>query len=149
MGARVLFQLFFFALPFIMFGLYRLAITEAEEEGRKPWPIRVLFGIGLLLGVGSWIFFIVIERVGDEPRRDLSNAGRPMTEDPGGQAEGVTRERERLSDATIIDEGTAERLNEPDPAGPDGANLVPTDNADVEPVEIDEDTAERLGTPER
>ncbi|MEM1036466.1 MAG: hypothetical protein AAGI14_06860 [Pseudomonadota bacterium] len=114
MGARVLFQLFFFALPFIMFGLYRLAIAGAEQEGRKPWPIRVLFGIGLLLGVGSWIFFILIERVGDEQRPDLSNAGRPLTEDPGGQAEGVTREQEALPEATEIDEDTAERLGTPE-----------------------------------
>lgn len=114
MAPRVLFQLFFFALPFIMFGLYRLAIAEAEEEGRKPWPIRLLFGIGLLLGVGSWIFFIVINRVGDEPRRDLSNAGRAMVEDPGGQAQGVTREPEALPEATEIDEETAERLGTPE-----------------------------------
>jgi len=114
MGARILFQIFFFALPFILFGVYRLAIAEAEQEGRKPWPIRVLFGIGLLLGVGTWVFFIAIERVGDEPRRDLSNAGRPISDDPGGQPEGVTREPETLPEATEIDEETAERLGTPE-----------------------------------
>jgi len=114
MGPRLLFQLFFFALPFIMFGLYRLAVAEAEQEGRKPWPIRVLFGIGLLLAVGSWVFFIAIDRIGDEPRRDLSNAGRSMTEDPGGQPEGVRREPEALPEAIEIDEETADRLGTPE-----------------------------------
>ena len=66
MGARILFQLVLFLLPFILFGVYRLAIAEAEQEGRKPWPIRLLFGVGLGLAVGSWLIFIFLDRGGRE-----------------------------------------------------------------------------------
>jgi hypothetical protein len=135
MGARVLFQLVFFLLPFILFGLYRLAIAEAEQEGRKPWPIRVLFGIGLVLAVGSWLVFIFLDRGGGDQcyrasyidqetgefvegsyypcDRDVSGIGIPRSEDPGGQAEGIG-EREQLSQPTEIDEETAERLGTPE-----------------------------------
>lgn len=67
MGPRILLQMVLFFLPFIMFGIYRIAITEAEQEGRKPWPIRALFGSGLGLALGSWLVLIVLDRVGDEP----------------------------------------------------------------------------------
>ena len=62
MGARILFQLVLFTLPFILFGVYRLAIAEAEQEGRKPWPIRLLFGVGLALaglGVATLVLCLV------------------------------------------------------------------------------------------
>lgn len=109
MATRILFQIILFILPFAMFGLYRLAIREAKEEGRKPWPIRVLFGIGLALAVGVWLVFIVIDRGGRDEcfraakivdgvlipgetypcEKDLSGAGAPRTDDPGGKALGV------------------------------------------------------------
>ena len=109
MAPRILTQLVLFALPFILFALYRLAITEAEQEGRKPWPIRFLFGAGLVLAVGSWIIFIFLDRGGREEcyrpaqivdgqvipgeryacEKDLGSIGVPMTDDPGGEAEGV------------------------------------------------------------
>ena len=66
MAPRIFIQLVLFTLPFILFGVYRLAITEAEQEGRKPWPIRVLFGLGLVLAVGSWLILILLDRGGRE-----------------------------------------------------------------------------------
>ena len=109
MATRLLFQLFFFLLPFLAFAVYRVAVAEAQLEGRKPWPIRWLFGIGAVLAVGSWVAFIMLDR-GDgnycyTPSRmvdgelvagerypcdrDLSQIGAPKSDDPGGAAEGV------------------------------------------------------------
>lgn len=134
MAPRILFQLALFLLPFILFGLYRLAITEAEQEGRKPWPIRLLFGAGLALAVGSWLIFIVLDRGGREEcyrptqivdgvvipgerypcEKDLGAIGLPRTEDPGGQAEGVG-ERQNFDGTPIeINDETAETLEDPE-----------------------------------
>lgn len=108
MATRLLFQLFFFLLPFLAFGVYRVAIAEAELDGRKPWPIRWLFGIGAMLAVLSWLAFIFIDRGGEEycykPSRlvdgeivrgerypcdrDLTGIGLPANNDPGGQPGG-------------------------------------------------------------
>jgi len=65
-GPRILLQMVLFFLPFILFAIYRVAITEAEQEGRKPWPIRALFGAGLGLAVGGWMVLIVLDRIGGE-----------------------------------------------------------------------------------
>ena len=110
MATRLLFQLVFFLLPFMLFGIYRIAIAEAEQEGRKPWPIRWLFGIGLVLAVGSWFALILFDRGGEnqcyraayadpqtgkivpgayyECERDLTKIGIPRSEDPGGRPAG-------------------------------------------------------------
>ncbi len=109
MATRVVFQLVFFLLPFLLFGVYRIAIAEAQEDGRKPWPIRLLFGIGLVLAVGSWFIFIFMDRGGENEcfrpaqmvdgeiipgesypcDKDVSKIGIPLSEDPGGAARGV------------------------------------------------------------
>jgi hypothetical protein len=108
-ATRILFQLVFFLLPFLAFGLYRLALAEAAQEGRKPWPIKGLFGLGLVLAVGSWLAFILIDRTdggycytpsqlvdgqiipGERYpcERDLSQIGQPRSSDPGGRPVGV------------------------------------------------------------
>ncbi len=108
-ASRVLIELFLFALPFMLFGLYRLAISEAEQDGRKPWPIYWLFGTGLVLAVVVWFGLILLDRGGREIclrssqlvdgkivhgekyecEKDLTRIGKPRTDDPGGQAEGV------------------------------------------------------------
>ena len=67
MGPRILLQMVLFFLPFILFGIYRIAITEAEQEGRKPWPIRALFGAGLGMALGGWLVLIVLDRIAGEP----------------------------------------------------------------------------------
>ena len=134
MAPRILFQLVLFMLPFILFGMYRLAIAEAQQEGRKPWPIRVLFGLGMAMAIGSWLIFIIVDRGGREEcyrpaqmvdgvvipgerypcEKDLGNIGIPNSEDPGGQAEGVGERRNDDGTRIEIDEDTAETLETPD-----------------------------------
>ena len=134
MAPRIFIQLVLFTLPFILFGVYRLAITEAEQEGRKPWPIRVLFGLGLVLAVGSWLILILLDRGGREEcyrpaqiidgvvvkgesypcEKDLGEIGLPRTEDPGGQAEGVGERRNFDGTPIEIDDDTAETLDDPE-----------------------------------
>lgn len=112
MASRVLFELILFLTPFALFGLYRLAVTEAEQEGRKPWPIKWLFGVGFVFAVGTWIVLILLDRgerdicytqsrfengkviPGEEYpcEKDLTTIGTPRTEDPGGIAEGLSGE---------------------------------------------------------
>lgn len=134
MAPRIIVQLILFLLPFILFGVYRLALTEAAEEGRKPWPIRVLFGVGLVFAIGSWLILIILDRGGREEcyrpsqivdgevipveryacEKDLGSIGLPMTEDPGGEAEGVG-ERQNFDGTPIeIDDDTAETLEDPE-----------------------------------
>ena len=38
MTYRIVFQIVLFLLPFLAYGVWRLARQEAIEEGRKPWP---------------------------------------------------------------------------------------------------------------
>lgn len=56
---RILLELFIIATPFIVFGLYRAAISDAEVEGRKAWPIKMLFGIGVVLAVLAWFLLLL------------------------------------------------------------------------------------------
>jgi hypothetical protein len=104
---RILFEIFLLIVPFIAFGIYRFAIRDAEIEGRKAWPIKALFGIGLVLAVGFWLFLILrADRTNDCNRpayRDaetgklipaqsydcnisFDDLGVPQSEDPGGDA---------------------------------------------------------------
>ena len=107
---RIVFQLVLILLPFLAFGVYRVAIAEAKQEGRKPWPIKMLFAIGLGLFLVSWLVLIVINRGGRnecvrpahlengvlipqveyECEKDRSSLGVPRSKDPGGQARGVS-----------------------------------------------------------
>ena len=134
MAPRILLQLVLFLLPFILFGVYRLAIAEAEQEGRKPWPIRLLFGAGLVLAVGSWLILILLDRGGREEcyrpaeivegvvvpgetypcEKDLGSIGLPRNDNPGGQAEGVGERRNFDGTPIEIDDDTAETLDDPE-----------------------------------
>jgi hypothetical protein len=131
---RILVQLVLFALPFILFALYRLALSEAEQEGRKPWPIRVLFGAGTVLAIGSWLVLILLDRGGREEcyrpsqivdgvvvpgetypcEKNLGSIGLPRTDDPGSAAEGVGERRNFDGTPIEIDEDTAETLEDPE-----------------------------------
>ncbi|MEL7040776.1 MAG: hypothetical protein AAGL90_04590 [Pseudomonadota bacterium] len=134
MAPRIIFQLILFLLPFALFALYRMAIAEAEQEGRKPWPTRVLFGTGLGLAVGSWLVLILIDTGSREEcfraaqivdgvivpgesypcEKDLGSIGIPRSEDPGGQAAGIG-ERPNFDGTPIeINEDTAETLEDPE-----------------------------------
>ncbi|MEL7127991.1 MAG: hypothetical protein AAGK23_00450 [Pseudomonadota bacterium] len=109
MPYRILLELLIFLSPFAVFGLYRMAITDAEAEGRKAWPINALFVIGFVLALALWIFFILREdrdrgvcqtQPGFDPvTRELipvrefpcdanvEDIGIPRSEDPGARPE--------------------------------------------------------------
>lgn len=109
MTYRLIFELVLFLMPFAAFGLYRLARQEALEEGRKPWPITVLFIAGAVLAILAWVVLIFIDRgsgetcyerkrlvdgvmVGGEEipcEKERSTLGSPASRDPGGQASGL------------------------------------------------------------
>lgn len=113
MAYRILLQVLIFLAPFLMYGLYRLLMADAQAEGRKTWPIRTLFGIGAVLTIAFWLFLVLREEKSREicyeperfvdgvlvpPRqvpceRDLTTLGEPLKEDPGGQASGVGPDR--------------------------------------------------------
>ena len=107
MAGRILFELFFFSIPFVVFGLYLLATATAEQEGRRKWPINVLFLIGLGLAVVGFFLMAFLDKREPEmcqkPTRyvdgklvpgefypcphDLKDIGRPGSADPGGRVE--------------------------------------------------------------
>ena len=146
MTYRIIFQLVLFLLPFLAYGIWRLATQEAIEEGRNPWPITILFATGAALAVLAWVVLIFVDRGGKEtciqrayfedgrvvPAREVpcekrrDELGLPASRDPGGRAAGLG--------------GT-------DPAGP---NVAPgpldpeaRDMPDADaPDEFDEDGAE-------
>lgn len=57
MGRHLLVQLAIVAIPFILYGLFRLATRNVREEG-KAWPLQILFIIGLLASISFWIYVI-------------------------------------------------------------------------------------------
>ncbi|KCZ53058.1 DUF6111 family protein [Hyphomonas pacifica] len=61
MAGRIIFELFIFSIPFIVFGLYLLATSSAEQEGRRKWPINMLFLIGIGLATITWFVLILME----------------------------------------------------------------------------------------
>lgn len=107
MAARILFELFFFSIPFMVFGLYLLATASAEQEGRRKWPINILFLVGLGFAVAGFFLMTFLEKREPElcqkPTRyvdgklvpgefypcqhDLRDAGRAGSDDPGGSVE--------------------------------------------------------------
>lgn len=60
MGYRIAIQLFIFALPFIAFGIYLLLIADAEEDGRRKWPIQTLFITGFVLSSAAWLIGVAL-----------------------------------------------------------------------------------------
>lgn len=95
-----------------MFGLYRVAIAEAQEEGRKPWPIRWLFGAGLFLAVGTWILFILLDR------GEREECYRPAT--INSPAETYPCEKDFTAPNTPRSPGSAAPgVGDPEPPGPD------------------------------
>ncbi|MEO0883585.1 MAG: DUF6111 family protein [Pseudomonadota bacterium] len=57
----LLLEIAIFLSPFMAYGLYQLALRDAAAEGRKAWPITALFGIGLTLAAGTWLYLILRE----------------------------------------------------------------------------------------
>jgi hypothetical protein len=60
-AGRLLFELFIFSLPFLVFGLYLLATRSAVDAGRRKWPVQLLFAIGLALATIAWFVMIALE----------------------------------------------------------------------------------------
>jgi hypothetical protein len=107
LAGRILFELFFFSIPFVVFGLYLLATATAEQEGRRKWPINMLFLIGLGFAVVAFFAAALLDKREPElcqkPTRyvdgklvpgefypcehDLKDAGRAGSKDPGGSVE--------------------------------------------------------------
>lgn len=138
MPYRIAIQLFFFLLPFMVFGIYVALTADAEREGRRKWPIQILFAIGLVLTTAVWFFKIFTENndrnVCIEPPRNENgkiipartydcerdtNFGAPGTETPGGTASGV-QYPEDLRDTSDISASSPGRT-EPEAAGEEDA----------------------------
>lgn len=111
MVRTVVIQLVLFLLPFLAYAIYRLIVSDAQAEGRKTWPITILFSLGLALTFSGWIATILLQdktprNVCWEParneggviiparqvpcERDLSRVGAPASRDPGGNAPGAS-----------------------------------------------------------
>ena len=61
MAGRLLFELFIFSLPFLVFGLYLLATQSAADAGQRKWPVQLLFATGLTLATIAWFVMIALE----------------------------------------------------------------------------------------
>lgn len=61
MPRLVLFELAMLLSPFVLFGIYRFAIRDAQIEGRKAWPVNLLFGVGVVLAILGWFFLVLRE----------------------------------------------------------------------------------------
>ena len=57
----VLFELMMLALPFALFGLYRIGVRDAEVEGHKAWPLTALFASGIGLAIIAWLVLLLRE----------------------------------------------------------------------------------------
>lgn len=134
MPYRIAIQLVFFLLPFIAFGLYVLATTDAERDGRRKWPIQALFLAGLALTTAVWFFKIFTENdernLCIEPPRSENgkiipartypcerdaNFGAPTTDAPGTAASGVT-DPDGGRDSSRISADSPKQSTEDDPA---------------------------------
>ena len=135
MVRTVVIQLILFLLPFLAYAIYRLLLTDAEEDGRKTWPINALFGAGAVLAVTGWVAMalnspsnpelcyepprtengVVIPARSYPCERDLSTVGIQAGSPPEG-AEGVSDpESPALTPQEV--EGAAERNRLDDPPG--------------------------------
>lgn len=132
MAGRLVFELFIFSIPFLVFGLYVLVTTNAEEEGRRKWPIQILFLIGLTLATIVWFALILFEKkerdVCHEPARfengviipardypceqNVRDVGVPLSRDPGFVPQGADGPGEGRDPSDI-------RARSPDTEAPD------------------------------
>jgi hypothetical protein len=60
-AGRLLFEVFVFSLPFLVFGIYLLATRSAEDAGQRKWPVQLLFAIGITLATIAWFVMIALE----------------------------------------------------------------------------------------
>lgn len=60
MVTRLLFQLFFFLLPFLAYGVFRYS-TRRVRDWRKAWPMLALFVASLAAGAAAWLASILLQ----------------------------------------------------------------------------------------
>ena len=102
MGSRILIEFLVLLSPFAIYGLYRIALTEAVSEGKKPWPVQRLFLIGFILAIVAWIVLAMLDprecrapsTTNENGRivkgevipceRNTQSIGLPASDDPGG-----------------------------------------------------------------
>ncbi|MGH1421114.1 MAG: DUF6111 family protein [Hyphomonas sp.] len=122
MAGRIFLEIAIFLLPFGLFGIYLLVTADAERDGRRKWPINVLFLCGLGLAVLGMFVLVWLDRLGAEGKcwtktqlidgvlvegqpfdceNDLSQLGKPLSDDPGGS---VNR-RDDMNDASEPGDG--------------------------------------------
>lgn len=135
MVRTVVIQLILFLLPFLGYAIYRLLVTDAEADGRKTWPINVLFASGVVLALSGWTVMALTgpsdpNMCYEPPRtengeiiparsypceRDLSTVGIQAGDPPDEGAQGVSDPAApRVTPQEV--EGAAER-NRLDPPG--------------------------------
>lgn len=145
MAGRIVFELFIFSIPFLVFGLYLLATSNAEQEGKRKWPINILFLCGIGLATVAWFILILMEPkerdICHEPARmengklipardypcehDVTNVGVPRERDSVRSARGATGPGTDIHDAGEIratapdTEDAARREEEPVILAPD------------------------------
>lgn len=161
MAGRILFELFVFSIPFAVFGLYLLATSNAEREGRRKWPVNMLFIIGIGLATVAWFALILAEpkkrdicheppRFEDGkiiPARDypcdphVENVGLP------GDRSGTRPATGAVGPSTNVHEDDEIRATAPDTESAvreDEDNVITAPDPDAEPPEIvqpeDDDT---------
>jgi hypothetical protein len=60
MATRLLFQLFFFLLPFVAYGVFRYS-TRRVRDWKRSWPMLALFVASLVLGGVAWVISILLQ----------------------------------------------------------------------------------------
>lgn len=139
MALRILLQLAIIGIPFMAFGLYLLLSTAAEEEGRRKWPIKALFAVGISLSLIVWVSLILREgrsrHICYEPpvvingeivkreypcERD-TNFGVPLNDNPGVEAHGV-KDPEDIRDPSDIKAHSPDLDGREDPSGQEPEN---------------------------
>ncbi len=74
-------EILLFATPFMLFALWRLAMTaSAEVAEHRPAPTMILSGIGGFLAAGGLILFVFFAQSGDS---EHSNYQPPRLENGG------------------------------------------------------------------
>ena len=106
MGSRILIEILVLLSPFAIYGLYRMALSEAAADGKKPWPVQRLFIIGFVLAIVAWVALLAWDKTAnsgemcpgertfvngeivqgpDVPcERNVQGIGVPATDNPGG-----------------------------------------------------------------
>jgi|TARA_X000001316_G_scaffold12013_1_gene5273 hypothetical protein len=153
LAGRIVFELFIFSIPFIVFGLYLLATSNAQQEGKRKWPINILFLCGIGLATVAWFVLILLEPkerdICHEPARlengklipardypcehDVRNVGIPLERDGVRSARGATGPGTEIHDAGEI---RATAPNTEDATRPDEEPTIIAPDPDAETPDI-------------